>query len=65
MVVKIRYPHRKSGDAMVELEEQEAKNEIQIGIDNGYIPVYEGKVTKLEQIRDGQTITLVPPVQGG
>ncbi len=65
MVVKIRFPNRNRGDQCLELELEDAKNEIEIGIKNGYIPVYKGKSVKAEQVQDGQTVTMVPPVQGG
>ena len=64
MVVKIVMPSRK-GHEQVEMILEDAQREIQIGVDNGYIPIYNGKQVAVSEVQDGQEIRLFPAVQGG
>jgi len=64
MVVKIRVVNKK-GDICKEMPLRDAQQEITIGVKNGYIPVYDGKQVKAEEVQDGQEVTLFPSVAGG
>jgi molybdopterin converting factor small subunit len=65
MVVKLTFPKGSKGDQTVELEYRDAQEEIKIAVENGYIPVYNGKSILAEDVKDGQEITLLPMVKGG
>jgi hypothetical protein len=65
MTVKIKFPNRNAGDQTCELSLEVARDEVQIAVENGYLPVYNGKSILVSDIKDGQEITLVPVVRGG
>jgi hypothetical protein len=65
MVVKIVFPRRGEGDQVVKMDLEDARREIELGIKNGYIPVYNGKLVKAEDLQDDQEIRMFPPIAGG
>ena len=64
MVVKIRVANKR-GDQTLELSVEDAKKEIEIASKNGYIASYDGKQVSVQDVKDGQEVTLFPTGTGG
>ncbi len=65
MTVKLTFPKRGFGDQSLELELDDAKQEIENAAKNGYIATFNGKQIHAGDVKDGQDVKFYPTGVGG